>query len=129
MAFPFTDHAALALAFGVPDVEAGAAVIWTTTPWTIPSNQALNVNAELDYALVRVAPAPTTGPLLLVAAERVTECLRHWGRESEIIATCKGEVLAGLRFAHPLANSDEGYARAAPAYLADYVALDAGTGL
>jgi isoleucyl-tRNA synthetase len=129
VAFPFTDRAALAQAFGVPEVEAGAAVIWTTTPWTIPANQALNINAELNYALVRVTPAPATGPLLLVAAERVNECLRHWGHASDIVATCKGEALAGLHFAHPLAASDDGYARTAPVYLADYVSLEAGTGI
>ncbi len=129
VAFPFTDRAALAAAFGVPEVEAGAVVIWTTTPWTIPSNQALNANPELDYALVRVTPEPATGPLLLIAAERVEACLKHWHRTGEIVATCKGEALAGQRFAHPLGGADEGYARSAPMYLADYVSLDAGTGV
>ncbi|HJH24517.1 MAG TPA: class I tRNA ligase family protein, partial [Paenalcaligenes hominis] len=54
VAFPFADKAKVAAAFGVTDVADGAIVIWTTTPWTIPANQALNVHPEFEYALVQL---------------------------------------------------------------------------
>lgn len=129
IAFPFADRPALAKAFGLPGVEAGAIVIWTTTPWTIPSNQALNIHPEFKYALVRVTPAPATGTLLILAADRVEACLKEWGLEGEIIAQCVGLALDKITFNHPLAGADQGYQRVAPIYLGDYVTLDTGTGV
>lgn len=99
VAFPFIDKPGLARAFGLDSVEDGAIVIWTT-PWTIPSNQALNVHPEIEYALVRVSPTPVHGPLVLIARERVEACLQSWSLEGEVIATTQGEALSGLRFAH-----------------------------
>jgi isoleucyl-tRNA synthetase len=129
VAFPFADKPALARAFGLPSVDDGAIVIWTTTPWTIPSNQALNLHPEIQYALVRVSPAPPTGPLLLLAAERVQACMEQWALQGEIIASTTGEALAGIGFHHPLARVDAGYDRVSPVYLGDYVTLDTGTGV
>jgi len=129
VAFPFADKEGLARAFGLPAVDDGAVVIWTTTPWTIPANQALNVHPELEYALVRVSPAPAHGPLLLVAKERVAACLQRWKLQGEVIATARGQDLAGLAFRHPLAAADPGYDRLSPVYLGEYVTLDAGTGV
>ncbi|HEY0296200.1 MAG TPA: isoleucine--tRNA ligase, partial [Bordetella sp.] len=129
VAFPFADKAALAAAFGLSSIEDGAAVIWTTTPWTIPANQALNVHPEFDYALVRVSPAPAHGPLLLLAADRVEACLKNWKLQGEVIATAKGAALAGIAMRHPLARLDAGYDRLSPIYLGEYVTLDAGTGI
>lgn len=129
IAFPFADRPALAKAFGLPEIDAGAIVIWTTTPWTIPSNQALNIHPEFKYALVRVSPAPATGSLLILAADRVEACLKEWGLEGEIIAQCVGLALDQITFQHPLAGLDEGYRRVARIYLGDYVTLDTGTGV
>lgn len=129
VAFAFTDKPALARAMGLNEIEDGAVVIWTTTPWTIPSNQALNVHPELDYSLVRVTPTPATGQLMLLATERVSACMTHWGLQGEIIATCQGAALDQLRFRHPLAALDAGYDRSSPIYLADYVTIDTGTGI
>ena len=129
IAFPFADRPALAKAFGLPEVDAGAIVIWTTTPWTIPSNQALNIHPEFKYALVRVTPAPSTGSLLILAADRVEACLKEWGLEGEVIAECVGLALDQITFDHPLAKFDQGYRRVAPIYLGDYVTLDTGTGV
>lgn len=129
VAFPFADKAAIAKAFGLDSVDDGAVVIWTTTPWTIPANQALNVHPELEYALVRVTPAPAHGPLLLIASERVESCLKAWNLEGEVIATAQGAALDGLRFHHPLARVDAGYDRTSPIYLGDYVTIDTGTGV
>ncbi|MBU4612633.1 isoleucine--tRNA ligase [Achromobacter sp. GG226] len=130
VAFPFAQPEALARAFGLPALEEdGAIVIWTTTPWTIPANQALNVHPEFDYALVRVAPAPSTGALLLLARDRVDACLAQWGLTGVVLATCKGEALANIAFHHPLYKRDIGYDRLSPIYLGDYVTLDSGTGV
>lgn len=129
IAFPFANREAIAKAFEIPSAEAGAIVIWTTTPWTIPSNQALNIHPECEYALVRVSPAPATGELLLIAADRVKDCLEEWGMQGEIIAKCLGQALNLVEFEHPLANFDVGYKRKSPIYLGDYVTLDTGTGV
>jgi isoleucyl-tRNA synthetase len=124
--FPFTadELPKLAAAFGLRElpVDRGYAVIWTTTPWTIPANQALNLHPAFDYALVKVqwqgAPA-----LLIVAAELVDQCLQRWKLDGEVLATCKGKALELVRFRHPFAD------RMAPVYLGEYVTLDTGTGL
>lgn len=129
VAFRFSDKAKLAQAFNVDSVDDGAIVIWTTTPWTIPSNQALNLHPEIEYSLVRVSPTPASGPLLLIAKERVQACLNDWKLEGEIIATTLGQALEGLEFHHPLAGMADVYNRRAPVYFGDYVTLDTGTGV
>ncbi|ANA32708.1 Isoleucine--tRNA ligase [Ralstonia mannitolilytica] len=126
--FPFADIDALASAFHVgADVlkaKPGWIVIWTTTPWTIPSNQALNLHPEIEYALV-----DTPRGLLIVAKERVEACLQSWKLEGTVLATCEGAALSGVRFHHPLAKMDAGYDRTSPVYLGDYVTIDTGTGI
>jgi len=129
VAFAFDDKAAVARAFGLDTGEDGAIVIWTTTPWTIPANQALNLHPEFDYALVQLDTPIATGNLLLLARDRVEVCLKEWGLAGQIIAQVRGQALAGLRFRHPLWRADAGYQRTAPVYLGDYVTLDAGTGV
>lgn len=128
--FPFAEHARLAEAFGLSKlpVDQGYCVIWTTTPWTIPANQALNVHPEFDYALVQTKRNGTP-TLLLLAQDLVEGCLQRYGLEGKVIATCKGDALSGIRFKHPLASTDEGYNRLSPIYLGDYVTLDTGTGI
>ncbi len=130
VAFAFDDRAAVARAFGLEgEVDAGAIVIWTTTPWTLPANQALNLHPDHEYALLRLAQPRDTGPLLIVAAELAESCLQRWGLEGRIIATAAGTQLAGLAFRHPLHDADPGYRRLSPVYLGDYVTLDSGTGV
>ncbi|MBC3412550.1 MULTISPECIES: isoleucine--tRNA ligase [Pseudomonas] len=119
VAFPVADDAKLAAAFGLGALPKPAAiVIWTTTPWTIPANQALNVNPEFTYALV------DTGERLLVLAEELVEsCLKRYELEGSVIATAQGKALELINFRHPF------YDRLSPLYLADYVELGAGTGV
>ncbi|HEY3432400.1 MAG TPA: isoleucine--tRNA ligase [Rhodocyclaceae bacterium] len=113
------DEAKLAAAFGVASLGKSAhVVIWTTTPWTIPANQALNIHPEFDYALVDVGDK-----LLILAAELVEGCLKRYGLEGSVIAKTKGEALAGIEFKHPF------YDRLSPVYMAEYVGVDAGTGI
>ena len=128
--FPFAQPDRIAQAFGLASLPAtqGYAVIWTTTPWTIPSNQALNMHPEFSYALVQVTRHDT--PVLLILAQDLVEaCLTRYGLEGKIIATCAGAALAGVNFHHPLASADAGYARLSPVYLGDYVTLETGTGI
>ncbi|MFC5741627.1 isoleucine--tRNA ligase [Dyella tabacisoli] len=124
--FAFDDPAAVAKAFGLATLPkpTGQIVIWTTTPWTIPANQALNLHPEFSYSLV-----DTTRGLLILATERVEECLKTYSAEGHIVASVPGEALGELRFRHPLYAVDPGYARTAPVYFGDYVTLDTGTGV
>ncbi|WP_213955012.1 isoleucine--tRNA ligase [Variovorax sp. dw_954] len=125
VAFKAHDPAKLAAAFDLPALTKDAfAVIWTTTAWTIPANQAINLNPELDYALV-----DTSRGLLVLAASLVEMCMNRWALDGEVLATVKGEKLGGLEFEHPLYDVDAGYRRLSPVYLADYATADDGTGL
>ena len=124
--FTFAEPEKTAQAFGLavlPRTEGGV-VIWTTTPWTIPANQALNVHPELEYALV-----DTERGLLILASERVEACLAQFGLSGNVIATTPGAKLVNLRFHHPLASAHLGYKRTSPVYLGDYVTIDSGTGV
>jgi isoleucyl-tRNA synthetase len=100
------------------------ALIWTTTAWTLPANQALNLNPQLDYSLV-----DTERGLLLLASARVEDCLARYGLDGSVLATVAGEKLQGLNFRHPLAQVHAGYDRFSPVYLADYATADDGTGI
>ena len=128
--FKFAEFDKLAAAFGLPQLptENGFVVIWTTTPWTIPSNQALNVNPEITYALVKTERDGQ--PLLLILAQDLVEsCLARYKLEGVTIGTCLGAALEGISFRHPLHASDPFYDRLSPMYLADYVTADSGTGV
>lgn len=129
IAFPFADKAALAKIFNQTEVEDGAIVIWTTTPWTIPANQALNVHPEVDYALVELDQPRATGKYLILAKDLVDTSLEQWGLTGQVVATTLGANLENLAFHHPLAQADAGYARTAPIICAEYVTLDSGTGV
>ncbi len=115
----------LASAFGLTALDKDAiAVIWTTTAWTIPANQALNLNPTIEYSLV-----DTERGLLVLAASLVETCLARYGLEGTVRATVIGEKLGGIHFKHPLAHVDPGYDRPSPVYLADYATADDGTGI
>ncbi len=125
VAFKAHEPEKLAAAFGLPALAKDAfAVIWTTTAWTIPANQAINLNPELDYALV-----DTERGLLVLAASLVEMCMNRYALDGEVLATVKGAKLGGLEFEHPLYDVDAGYRRLSPVYLADYATADDGTGL
>ncbi|WP_066268117.1 isoleucine--tRNA ligase [Hydrogenophaga palleronii] len=127
VAFEANDGAALAKAFGLaalPEGKSAFAVIWTTTAWTIPANQALNAHPELSYALV-----DTPRGVLLLAETLVNKSLERFQLEGSVIATAKGEALRDQVFRHPLYDVDAGYRRLSPLYLADYVSDSDGTGL
>lgn len=123
--FPTAEPDRLAAAFGLPSLAKPAfIVIWTTTAWTIPANQALNVNPELEYSLV-----DTERGLLIVASALVEKCLARWKLEGQVVATAVGRKLDHLQFKHPLADMDKGFDRVSPVFLADYATADDGTGI
>ena len=125
VAFQCAEPNRLAAAFGLPKLDKDAYVlIWTTTPWTIPANQALNLNPQLEYALV-----DTERGLLLLAQALVEKCLERYGLEGRVVATTRGQALEGLTFRHPLAHVHPGYDRLSPVYLADYATAEDGTGI
>jgi isoleucyl-tRNA synthetase len=125
VAFLCAEPDRLAAAFGLRRIEAEAfAVIWTTTPWTLPANQALNLNPALEYTLVE-----TQKGLLVLASALVEACLRRYGLDGRVLATTRGERLGGLHFEHPLAKLHPGFERTAPVYLADYATAEDGTGI
>ena len=120
----------LAAAFGLKSLGKDAfAVIWTTTAWTIPANQALNLNPELAYALV-----DTERGILMLAESLVEKCLERYQLTGKVIATTLGKNLAFLNFMHPFYdvkddNGLQGYKRMSPVFLADYATADDGTGI
>jgi isoleucyl-tRNA synthetase len=121
--FPLVDtdeRTRLARAFGIDALPDGPvyAVIWTTTPWTIPANQALNVHPDVVYALVT-----TPRGSLVLAKDLVAACLARYGLQGEVSATAPGAALEKIAFRHPF------YDRASPVYLGDFVTLDQGTGI
>jgi isoleucyl-tRNA synthetase len=122
VAFPLRDdeRPKLAEAFGLAALppKPVAAVIWTTTPWTIPANQALNIHPEFSYDLV-----DTERGLLVLATERKDACLATYKLAGATLAQTRGEKLSLIRFRHPF------YDRDAPVYLGEYVTLDTGTGI
>lgn len=126
--FQADDPAKLAAAFGLPSLPAAKdalVVIWTTTAWTLPANQALNLNPELDYSLV-----DTTRGYLVLASSLVEKCLERFHLQGgTVVATVKGQALDGLAFRHPLYEVDAGYRRLSPVYLADYATAEDGTGI
>jgi isoleucyl-tRNA synthetase len=113
-------------AFGLPEATGKPvfAVIWTTTAWTIPANQALNLNPKIIYALVE-----TERGLLILAESLVERCMERYNLKGKVLATVEGEALDGLAFQHPLYDVDPGYRRLSPVYLADYATAEDGTGI
>jgi len=110
------------------DLEVGVhcyAVIWTTTPWTIPANLALAVHPEANYAVVLANVNGVRG-YYLMAESLVPEVMKIVGVEEgafETVLTLNAQQLQGLVFRHPL------FHRTSPIVFADYVTMDTGTGV
>lgn len=97
-------------------------VIWTTTPWTLPANQAVSVHPELSYVLVRVSVAGVARHLVLAESLWEGAVARYEGSDAEVLATFAGQALEGLQLQHPF------LARVVPVIVGDHVTADAGTG-
>ena len=97
-------------------------VIWTTTPWTLPANQAVCLNPELDYAVIQ-CNSEHGAERLLIAEPMVKDTMARYEIEGyRVVAYCKGSELEGLELAHPF------YDREVPIILGDHVTTEAGTG-
>ena len=99
--------------------EDAAALIWTTTPWTLPANLATALHPNFEYALVRA-----NGKLWILAAELldITAAAAGWV-DPETLRIFKGGVLEGSHYVHPLTGREGLF------ILAPYVTLEQGTGL
>ncbi len=120
VAFAVRDVAALAQTLGMkPPGQPLYAVIWTTTPWTLPANQAVSVHPEFVYDLIR-----TPKGILILAHDLAEACIRRYGfDEVEAVAQVKGAALEHVALQHPFLE------RVVPVICGDHVTLDAGTGL
>ena len=97
-------------------------VIWTTTPWTLPANQAVALNPGFDYAIVQ-ADGPQGRERLMVAEGLLKETMHRWGIEHyHVIAYGRGDSFEGLKLRHCF------HAREVPVILGEHVTLEAGTG-
>ena len=118
--FQVLDTAVLAKAFGIGHINGPVyAVIWTTTPWTLPANQAVCVHPELTYDLIE-----TSKGLLILVHELVESALARYSEgDTTTLASCKGGALEHLKLQHPF------YPHQVPVICGDHVTIDAGTGL
>jgi isoleucyl-tRNA synthetase len=118
---------------GLPPLMGAAALIWTTTPWTLPGNRAIAFSAGLDYVAMRVDRAAEgsrarPGETLLVAATLADEVAARAGIEAySVVARFPGSAIAGTLARHPLAG--QGYEFDVPLLPASFVEADQGTGL
>jgi isoleucyl-tRNA synthetase len=126
VAFRVSDNAELARRIGRSATELGTEpvdiVIWTTTPWTLPANQAVALRAEFRYVLAEAYRGPERHRVI-VAAELLASCLARFGlSDARVLADFEGRTLEGLKLEHPFQS------RLVPVVLGEHVTLDAGTG-
>ncbi len=121
VAFAIADPADLQQRLELKEAVAASVVIWTTTPWTLPANQAVAVHPDYSYVLLRSGHRH-----ILVAADLAESTLARYGETSEnghvILAKCTGSQLEGLILQHPFLD------RQVPVILGHHVTLEAGTG-
>ncbi|MDY7097347.1 MAG: isoleucine--tRNA ligase [Pseudomonadota bacterium] len=123
----------------IPNLTGAHAVIWTTTPWTIPVNQALAYGADVDYAVLHIHTQPDgeaakTAKLshVLLASALVEQFSGRVGLTEghyEIVWSGKGSELAGTKARHPMHHLGGFYAAPRPFLEGDFVTTDSGTGL
>lgn len=96
------------------------AVIWTTTPWTLPANQAITVSEVLEYSVIK-----TDKGNFILAYNLVPHLMSVFNaKEYSVVATVKGDALTVLKAQHPLIAE-----RQVPIITGDHVTADSGTGL
>ncbi|SFP78303.1 Isoleucyl-tRNA synthetase [Nitrosomonas cryotolerans] len=115
---PITQQLANIFGLSLPINTKIYAVIWTTTPWTLPANQAVSIHPDFDYSLIQ-----TPRGLLILAAELEQVCLTRYGLTGQTLATCKGNALENIPLKHPLEE------RGVKIICGEHVTLEAGTGL
>jgi isoleucyl-tRNA synthetase len=138
--FTFTDTAALLNAFGADasySDKTASIVIWTTTPWTLPANEAVSVHPELEYSLVHINTEDSEkDEILVLATALVEDAMGRYGiTDFNVIANAKGSAFgqtieqdsAPFSVTHPFMTVDGG-AKSVPVITGTHVTADAGTG-
>ncbi|NOX26790.1 MAG: isoleucine--tRNA ligase [Gammaproteobacteria bacterium] len=122
--FNFVDSSALSDVVGVEvaDSIVASVVIWTTTPWTLPANQAVCLHPDVDYSLVSIDGTNGAEYLLLAQALIDSALERYQVEQHKVLATVKGQALEGMMLKHPF------YGRQVPVILGDHVTTESGTG-
>ncbi len=105
------------------DLDGAYLLIWTTTPWTLPSNQAVAVNSDVEYAVIA-----SEGNRYVLATARLAAYARELGEEPEILATYTGKQLLGLRYSPPFAYFADS-ANSFQVLRGDFVTTEDGTGI
>ena len=105
------------------DLDGAYLVVWTTTPWTLPSNQAVAVNPDVTYVVINVE-----GRRLVLAQARLAAYARELGEDPEVSATVTGEQLLGLRYLPPFPYFSDS-ANAFQVLRGDFVTTEDGTGV
>jgi isoleucyl-tRNA synthetase len=107
--------------FNVDEIDSNkqlSAVIWTTTLWTLPANEAICLGEGIDYSLIEF-----NNEYLIVASQLISNIFNNKEHVYKVIANCLGKSLEGMKFKHPF------YAKQVPIILGDHVTLDAGSGM
>ncbi|KAG0359788.1 hypothetical protein BG005_000154 [Podila minutissima] len=125
------DKPSKALSDMLPASASIQAVIWTTTPWTLPANRAVAVHPKLSYTLFRASNSTDRNAVYLAATDRMEEMQKRFASKDENaapvvlepIGQILGEELVGTQYQHPLTSES------LPFVAADYVTADSGSGL
>ncbi len=122
--FRTVDQDAFLAAFELEGDSEGpvSAVIWTTTPWTLPSNQAVSLHADLDYVLVELDFGQGRERILLVEALLEDAMARYGVEDYRVVGRCQGAALEKQALQHPF------FDKQVPVILGDHVTTEAGTG-
>ncbi|KDN10584.1 isoleucine--tRNA ligase [Gilliamella sp. Imp1-1] len=117
--FKAVDNQAVANKFGINTDLTIYAVIWTTTPWTLPASRGIALNADFEYQLVQI----NDKECLILATDLVESVMQRANIDQwKVLGSCQGNALELLRFKHPFLDFDE------PVVLGEHVTIDAGTG-
>ncbi len=104
--------------FKIKKVDKASAIIWTTTPWTLPANEAISVNPKFQYGLYK-----WKNNFFIFAEELADNRLKAYGTSAKKVASCLGSDLEGILFSHPFLD------KSVPIICGDHVTTETGTGL
>jgi isoleucyl-tRNA synthetase len=104
--------------FSIKEVDKASAIIWTTTPWTLPANEAISVNPKFQYGLYKCK-----NNFFILAEELADIRFKAYGTSTTKVASCSGSDLEGILFSHPFLE------KSVPIICGDHVTTETGTGL
>jgi isoleucyl-tRNA synthetase len=120
-----------ALTVGVRLETGELALIWTTTPWTLPSNQALAVGPDIEYVVVQPEAGPLAGERVVIARSRLAAYTRELGENPPVLRELTGAELVGVSYTptHPYFTDRDRYPNQHVLLAGDFVSTEDGTGL